>query len=131
MKIFWQLLRALYCYPAFAQIRHDLFLIFGFWHAYHYAHVALWDEFRSTYLAEAFWVLYPAHRLMRRPKNTQSSTFFMWLRLAYPSFRGKLLKAIATLKKEVLEWQFSFIRARRDGKYHQKQYPDYPFSVHT
>jgi len=29
MKIFWQLLRALYCYPAFAQIRHDLFLIFG------------------------------------------------------------------------------------------------------
>ena len=54
----------------------------------------------------------------------------MWLRLAYPSFREKLLKAIATLKKEVLDWQFSFMVDRRDGKDHQKQYPDFPFYVH-
>ena len=59
MAIFWKLLRALYCYPALAGIRHDLFLLFGFWHAYHYAYVALWDEFRSTFLAKAFWLLYP------------------------------------------------------------------------
>ena len=71
------LFRELYCYPALAGIRHDLFLIFGFWHAYHYSYVALWDEFRATFLAKAFWLLYPTHKLMRRPKNTQSSTFFM------------------------------------------------------
>ena len=99
VAIFWKLLRVLYCYPAFAGIRHDLFLIFGFWHAYHYAYVALWDEFRSTFLAKAFWLLYPTQNLMRRPKNTQSSTFFMWLRLAYPSFRDKL---VASRNAEVL-----------------------------
>ena len=42
----------------------------------------------------------------------------------------KLVAAIATLKKEVLDWQFAFIRARKVGKDHQKQYPHYPFYVH-
>ena len=98
VAIFWKLLRVVYCYPAFAGIRHDLFLIFGFWHAYHYSYVALWDEFRSTFLAKAFWLLYPSHHLMRRPKNTQSSTFFMWLRLAYPSFRDKLVSTTGSFR---------------------------------
>ena len=49
------LLDVLYNYPSMAGVRHDLFLIFGFWHAYHYAHIALWDEFRSTFLAKCFF----------------------------------------------------------------------------
>ena len=130
MAIFWKLLRALYCYPAFAGIRHDLFLIFGFWHAYHYAYVALWDEFRSTFLAKAFWLLYPTHNLMRRPKNTQSTTFFMWLRLAYPHFREKLVSAMTTLKDEVLSWELSFMLDRRLGKDPEKGNPQLPFYVH-
>jgi len=130
MKIFWQLLRALYCYPAFARIRHDLFLIFGFWHAYHYAYVALWDEFRVTFLAKAFWLLYPSNTLMRRPKNTQSSTFFTWLRLAYPSFREKLVASIATLKSAVSEWQLAFLRARREGKKIENKNQHLPSYVH-
>ena len=116
VKIFWQLFRLLYSYPAFAGIRHDLFLIFGFWHAYHYAHVALWDEFRSTYLAAAFWSLYPSEKIMRRPKHSQSSTFFMWLRLAYPSFRDKLKAARLTIQTEFLKWQLFFVREVRSGK---------------
>ena len=123
VKIFWQLFRVLYSYPAFAGIRHDLFLLFGFWHAYHYSHVALWDEFRSTFLAPAFWMLYPEQKIMRRPKHTQSSTFFMWLRLAYPSFKLKLSSAIATLKDAVLGWQLSYVRALREGKVEMKKSP--------
>ena len=130
LAIFWKLLRALYCYPAFAGIRHDLFLIFGFWHAYHYAYVALWDEFRLTFLAKAFWLLYPTQKLMRRPKNTQSSTFFMWLRLAYPSFRDKLVASLATLKSSVLEWQLSWMRDRLAGKDSQHSNPHLPFYIH-
>ncbi len=125
--IVWKLLRALYCYPAFAGIRHDLFLLFGFWHAYHYTYVALWDEFRATFLAKAFWLLYPT---LRRPKNTQSTTFFMWLRLAYPHFREKLVSAITKLKSEVLSWEFSFMIDRRAGKDREKRNIHLPFYVH-
>ena len=115
---------------SFRRIQYDLFLIFGFWHAYHYAYVALWDEFRSTFLAKAFWLLYPTHNLMRRPKNTQSTTFFMWLRLAYPHFREKLVSAITTLKDEVLSWELSFMLDRRLGKDPEKGNPHLPFYVH-
>src|SRR5215467_9773934 len=51
VKIFWQLLRILYSYPGLVGMRHDLFLVFGFWHAYQYAHIALWNDFRHTFLA--------------------------------------------------------------------------------
>ena len=59
VKIYWDLLRFLYSYSGMAPIRHDLFLVFGYWHAYSYAHVALWAEFRATYLADAFWAIFP------------------------------------------------------------------------
>ena len=102
VKIFWQLLRMLYSYPGLVGMRHDLFLLFGFWHAYHYAHVALWNEFRHTFLGPAFFSLFPDHKLMQRPKLTQSSTFFMWLRLAYPMLKEKLVASLATLKQRVI-----------------------------
>jgi len=130
VKIFWLLLRVLYCYPAFAGLRHDLFLLFGFWHAYHYAHVALWNEFRSTFLAPAFFMLYPSQKLMQRPKLNQSATFFMWLRLAYPSFRDTLTASIATLKDAVLKWQLSFVRDVHKGKYRENKNPHLPWYVH-
>jgi hypothetical protein len=130
VKIYWLLLRVIYCYPAFAGIRHDLFLIFGFWHAYHYAHVAVWDEFRMTFLAPAFWELYPEQKLMRRPKMNQSATFFMWLRLAYPSFRDKLIAAMATLKQAALDWQLAFVRAAREGKYIDTKNPHMACYIH-
>ena len=48
-------------------MRHDLFLVFGFWHAYQYAHIALWNEFRHTFLAPVFFTLFPDEELMQRP----------------------------------------------------------------
>jgi hypothetical protein len=66
----------LYCYGGMAGIR-DLFLCFGFWHAYHYGHVAIWNQYRATFLAPAFWALFPNQKLLRRPKLVQSSTFFL------------------------------------------------------
>src|SRR5689334_13957014 len=45
VSLFWRLFRLLYSYSGLSPIRHDLFLCFGFWHAYAYAHVALWNQF--------------------------------------------------------------------------------------
>ena len=86
-KIYWQLLRMLYSFPGLVGMRHDLFLVFGFWHAYHYANIALWHEFRYTFLGPAYFTIFPDQKLLHRPKLTQSATFFMWLRLAYPDFK--------------------------------------------
>ena len=54
VKIYWQLLRMLYSYSGMATLRHDLFLCFGLWHAYSYAHIAVWTAFRPTFLADVF-----------------------------------------------------------------------------
>ena len=98
VSIYWRLFRLLYSYSGLAPLRHDLFLGFGFWHAYSYAHVALWSEFRLTFLGPAFFVLFPGQTLLDRPKLIQSTTFLMWLRLAYPQFKTDLLKALQRLK---------------------------------
>ena len=92
----------MYSYPGLVGLRHDLFLVFGLWHPYHYSHIALWHEFRFSFLGPAYFLLFPDHKLMNRPKLTQSATFFMWLRMSYPRFKEKLLAAIATVKKRLL-----------------------------
>lgn len=104
VTIYWQIIRMLYCYPGLAGVRNDLFLCFGLWHAYHYAHITVWDTFRSTFLAPAFFAVFPDAKLMSRPKLTQSSTFFTWLRLAYPSFRQTLSDAVRAAKETFMEW---------------------------
>ena len=67
VAIYWKILRILYAYSGMAPIRRDLFLCFGLWHCYHYAHVALWHEFRATFLAPAFFALFPGQKLLARP----------------------------------------------------------------
>src|SRR5689334_14370432 len=87
VKIYWQIFRMLYSYPMLDPIRHDLLLCFGLWHPYHYAYVAAWRANRSTFLGPAYFMLYPDHKLMDRPLLSQSATFFLWLRISYPSFK--------------------------------------------
>jgi len=103
VSIYMSLLRILYSYSGMATLRHDLFLCFGLWHAYNYAHVALWHEFRATFLADAFWAIFPDQKLLRRPPLVQSSTFFTWIRLAYPHFRHHLIAHINESRTAMLE----------------------------
>src|SRR6185437_1472629 len=67
VAIFWQLLRLYYSYSGMAAVRQDQLLLFGFWHPYHYAHVALWNEFRHTFLTPIFFALFPEEK--RRPPS--------------------------------------------------------------
>jgi hypothetical protein len=77
-------------------------MVFGYWHPFLYGHVLIWNEFRHTFLGPAFFALFPTQMLMFRPKLIQSSTFFTWLRLAYPTFRGHLVQSISVLRARSL-----------------------------
>ena len=130
-KIYWQLLRMLYSFPGLVGMRHDLFLVFGFWHAYHYANIALWHEFRYTFLGPAYFTIFPDQKLLHRPKLTQSATFFMWLRLAYPHFKEQLQRSLATMKARVLSWALENARAIAHGeRIETKDNPSLPPYIH-
>ena len=131
VAIFWQTLRLLYCYTGMAPLRHDLFLCLGFWHPFMYGHIALWSEFRHTFLGPAFFHLFSKQKLLRRPKLTHSSTFFSWLRLCYPSFRHELSKAMESVRQSLLKFELAHIRAikRRTSRWPQKQ--SIPWSFHS
>src|SRR5215467_10383649 len=56
-----------------------------------------------------------------RPRLSQSSTFFTWLRMSYPSFRDDLLTARRTVKQRVLSWQREYVQAVRQGQEVEKK----------
>ena len=120
VAIFWQALRLLYCYSGMAPLRQDLFLALGLWHPYLYAHVAIWNEFRHTFLAPAFFLLFPNQTLMRRPRLSHSSTFFTWLRLAYPQIRALLSASLYDIQMKMMTFELDRTRAIRLGQVTEK-----------
>ena len=109
VAIYWQLFRTCYTFTGLVPIRHDLFLVLGLWHTYQHCHKLIWSEFRSHFLADSFFSLFPNESLLLAPKLLQSSTFFSYIRLSYSSWRPKLLLAIDTVKRRMIEEQFEFI----------------------
>ena len=108
VSTFWMTFRLLYSFTGLAPILCDMFLILGPWHNYMYSHLCVWSEFRSSFLASAFFSLFPSQNLFLRPRLVTSSTFFTWLRASYPSFRPLLLQSLRTLK---------FLRTSYDIRY--------------
>lgn len=98
VSTFWMTFRLLYSFTGLAPILCDMFLILGPWHTYMYSHVCAWSDFRSSFLASAYFSLFPDQNLFFRPRLVASSTFFTWLRAAYPSFRPLLLLSLDTMK---------------------------------
>lgn len=98
VSTFWMTFRLLYSFTGLAPILCDLFLILGPWHTYMYAHVCAWSEFRSPFLASAYFHLFPSQNLFFRPRLLMSSTFFTWLRAAYPKFRPLLIHSLTSIK---------------------------------
>ena len=98
VSTFWMAFRLLYSFTGLAPILCDMFIILGPWHTYMYSHVCAWSEFRSSFLASAFFSLFPNQNLFLRPRLMTSSTFFTWLRAAYPSFRQDLLSSLRTIR---------------------------------
>ena len=98
------LLRLIYAYPQMAPIRNDLYLFLGPWHNYHYGTIAVWMEFRSTFLGPAFFALFPNELLKYRMSLSKSIVFFQWLRRAYPKFRVNLKEAISRSKAELIDF---------------------------
>ena len=109
IAIYWQLFRIFYTFTGLVPIRHDLFLCMGLWHTYQHCHKLIWSEFRSYFLADLFFSLFPNESLLFAPKLLQSSTFFSYLRLSYRSWRPKLLFEIDRVKRLMIEEQFQFV----------------------
>jgi len=86
---------------------NNVFFLFGIWHAYMYAHTALWDYFRYSFLADAFFALFPKTTLLRKPKLFKSSEFLTWLRISYAEFRDEL-------RETVIELQLDYLMAERE-----------------
>jgi hypothetical protein len=66
VSTFWMTFRLLYSFTGLAPILCDLFLILGPWHTYMYSHVCAWSEFRSSFLASAYFSLFPDQNLFFR-----------------------------------------------------------------
>jgi hypothetical protein len=115
VSLYNSLLHMVYACKGMELLRSRVFCMFGIWHVYLYGHVAIWDAFRATFLADAFFSLFPNTTLMRRPSLFKSSVFFTWLRLSYPRFRAELLFTLQNLKEEYLELDHN---PRRNKKLH-------------
>jgi len=93
-----------------------MFLILGPWHTYMYSHVCVWSEFRSTFLASAFFCLFPSQNLFFRPRLVMSSTFFTRLRAAYPSFRPLLFSSLNIKKNLRILYDIQYTRELKNCK---------------
>lgn len=111
IAIYWQIWRMAYSFTGMVPIRHDLFLVLGLWHTFAHSHRLAWSEFRSTFLACAFFCLFPNETLLFEPKLKQSVTFFLWLRLSYVGFRLELTAAISKYKALVIQMQRKIINS--------------------
>ena len=102
------LMHAMYGVAGMQPLLNNVFFLFGIWHCYMYSHTALWDSYRHTFLADAFFALFPKTILMRKPSLFKSSVFITWLRLSYPLFRDELRDTLFDLQADYLmkdrEW---------------------------
>ena len=86
VSTFWMAFRTLYSFTGLVPSLHDVFLFLGPWHTYVYSHVCVWPNFRSSFLAAAWFKCFPNQNLFFRPRLLVSSTFFTWLRVpTYPN----------------------------------------------
>ena len=98
VSLYNMLMHVCYGVAGMQPILNNVFFLFGIWHCYLYVHTAIWDRFRSTFLADAFFALFPNTLLMRKPKLFKSSVFFTWLRISYLNFREELRETLDDLK---------------------------------
>ena len=55
VSLYNMLFHTVYSFSGLQPFLDKVFVLFGIWHCYMYAHVALWDRFRCTFLADAFF----------------------------------------------------------------------------
>lgn len=123
IAIYWQLFRILYSFTGLAPIRQDLFMCLGLWHTYAHANRLIWTEFRSTFLAPAWFTLFPDETLLFKPKLLQSTTFFLYLSLSYKVWRPSLVESISRVKQLLISEQFDFLSSL-GGKASMKKPPN-------
>lgn len=56
VSLFQSLVKVLYSFSGMGSIRRDLYLCFGLWHSYLYAHVAVWQAFRYASFCPRYYI---------------------------------------------------------------------------
>lgn len=59
VSLYNSFMHLLYGFGGFDIPRQTCFVFFGIWHAYMYAHHAIWDRYLCTYLADAYFAVFP------------------------------------------------------------------------
>ena len=67
----------------------------GTWHPYKQANIVVWTTWVQRWIGPLYHEICPAGNVPKKPKLIVASTFFTYMRLAYPKFRGQLEGALA------------------------------------
>jgi hypothetical protein len=77
-----------------ARMRKYVFLNLGLWHTYKHISLLTWRKFGPSVLAGLWHNLWPDSIFFKKPRLQSVTEIFTYLRLAYPSFKDQLQKAI-------------------------------------
>ena len=76
------------------EFRQTFGLTMGWWHCYKQANIAVWKFASAHFLGPMFHSLIPRHGFKKSPKLISIVTYFSYIRLAYPTFKDQLMRAI-------------------------------------
>ena len=89
-----------------------IFLKPGHWHVYKQANIILWSSFGHLFLAPLYHILFPAGHAVKKPRLIMMETFFTYLTLSYPTWKGQLHEALTD--HSVMPIMKSFLMQLRD-----------------
>ena len=81
--------------PKGNEFRKSTFCYLGSWHVYKMATTCVWRLAAADFIAPLFHQMFPNSTFPLSPRLVLSSRIFSLIRLAHPSFRPKLLEALA------------------------------------
>jgi len=71
----------------------------GAWHSYKQANAIVFRMFQRDFFAQLHFTMFPGQPFFfAQKKLSKNVVLFSWIRLAYPSFRGKLTAALQAME---------------------------------
>ena len=71
----------------------------GAWHSYKQANAIVFRMFQRDFFAQLHFTMFPGQPFFfAQKKLSKNVVLFSWIRLAYPSFRGKLTTALQAME---------------------------------
>jgi hypothetical protein len=110
-----------------ARMRKYVFVNLGLWHTYKHVSLLTWRKFGPSVMAGLWHNLWPDSIFFTKPRLQTVTEIFTYLRLAYPSFKKELQRAIDADKpglqskiclrniQDLCEYYIPAVSDRKDG----------------